>query len=78
VATPEQPSDRPLGQPHPSRLAPGHPRRREILAAHDEAMRGGEPGYDDPETGLYVLTAAYLWERSACCHSGCRHCPYLV
>ncbi|HEY7916531.1 MAG TPA: DUF5522 domain-containing protein [Acidimicrobiales bacterium] len=78
MATPEKPSDRSLGQPHPSRLAPGHPRRQEILAAHDEAMRAGEPGYTDPETGLYVLTAAFLQERSTCCHSGCRHCPYLV
>ena len=64
MATPEDPCVRPLGEPHPTRLAPGHPRRREILASHDEAMRRGEPGYADPETGLYVLTAAYLWELS--------------
>jgi len=78
VAAPGQPSDRPLGEPHASRLAPGHPRRAEILAAHEEAVRQGEPGYADPETGLYVLTAAFLRERATCCHSGCRHCPYLV
>jgi len=78
VAAQEQPSGRPLSEPHPSRLDPGHPRRAEILAAHDEAVRQGEPGYTDPDTGLYVLTAAFLAERPTCCHSGCRHCPYLV
>ncbi len=73
----EQLSARPLAEPHPSRLAPGHPRRREILAAHEAAMSRGEPGYADPDTGLYVLTAAFLTSRSTCCQSGCRHCPYL-
>jgi hypothetical protein len=23
-----------------------------------------------------VFTAAYHLKRGACCHSGCRHCPY--
>jgi Family of unknown function (DUF5522) len=69
--------NRPLSEPHPSRLAPDHPRRHEILAAHDAAMRAGEAGYVDPDTGLYVLTAAFLDARSTCCESGCRHCPYL-
>jgi hypothetical protein len=41
-------------------------------------MAGGELGYPDPGTGLFVLTASYLLERATCCHSGCRHCPYLV
>jgi hypothetical protein len=40
-------------------------------------MRRGDPGYLDPESGLFVLTAAYLLERSHCCQSGCRHCPYV-
>jgi Family of unknown function (DUF5522) len=70
-------ADRPLSQPHESRLPRGHPGRAAILAAHQLAMDGGQPGYSDPDTGLYVLTAAYLAERGTCCDSGCRHCPYL-
>lgn len=73
----ERIADRPLEVPHPSRLALDHPRRNEILAVHAEAMRRGDAGYLDPETGLLVLTAAYLAQRSSCCHSGCRHCPYV-
>jgi len=69
-------AQRRLTEPHPSRLAPDHPRRDEILAAHEAAMAAGEPGYDDPITGLWVFTAAYLSDRD-CCESGCRHCPYV-
>jgi hypothetical protein len=71
-------ADRPLTRPHPTRLAPGHPRFDDILRAHTEAMEAGEPGYLDPESGLFVLTAAYLVDRGACCDSGCRHCPYVT
>jgi hypothetical protein len=70
-------SDRPLSEPHPSRLAPGHPHRAEILAAHAEAMARGDSGYIDPDSGLFVLTAAFLAQRGTCCDSGCRHCPFL-
>ena len=49
----------------------------EILAAHETAVDAGEPGYIDPTTGLFVLTAAYLEERGSCCDQGCRHCPYI-
>lgn len=69
--------DRPLSEPHPSRLPPDHPRRAEILAAHQAALDEGQPGYLDPDTGLFVLTAAYLAERGFCCGRGCRHCPYV-
>jgi hypothetical protein len=69
-------AQRPLTEPHPSRLPRDHPRRDEILAAHAAAMEAGEPGYDDPVTGLWVFTAAYLADRD-CCESGCRHCPYV-
>jgi hypothetical protein len=69
---------RPLDEPHPSRLGPDDPGRREILAAHRAAMAASAPGYLDPRTGLYVLTAAFLAERGTCCDRGCRHCPYLV
>jgi hypothetical protein len=71
-------ADRPLEVPHPTRLAPDHPRRDEILAAHGAALHGGDAGYIDPESGLFVLTAAFLAQRSSCCHSGCRHCPYVT
>jgi len=49
---------------------------REALKLHAEACRAGEPGYMDPETGLFVMTSVYLRERGYCCGSGCRHCPY--
>ncbi len=71
-------ADRPLTEPHPSRLPLAHPDRDRILAAHAEAMAGDEPGYLDPDTGLFVLTAAYLRERGECCETGCRHCPYVA
>jgi hypothetical protein len=48
----------------------------EAVAAHERAIEAGEPGYLDPTSGLFVLTAAYLRERGTCCGSGCRHCPY--
>ena len=71
-------ADRTLDQPHPSRLAIDHPSRAGILAAHRAAMDAGSPDYLDPATGLTVFTAATLRDRKYCCHTGCRHCPYLV
>lgn len=68
---------RPLARPHPDRLSPDDPAYKAILAAHEQAMAAGEPGYVDPATGLFVFTAKYLAERGNCCDSGCRHCPYL-
>jgi hypothetical protein len=47
-----------------------------IRAAHDAAVAAGEPGYLDPDSGLFVLTAAHLAAQGRCCGSGCRHCPY--
>lgn len=70
-------SHRGLDEPHPSRLAPDHPLRQQILAAHRAAIDAGEPGYLDPGTGLFVLTAAELAARGTCCERGCRHCPYV-
>jgi hypothetical protein len=69
-------ADRPLAEPHPSRLAPDHPDRAAVLAAHEQALAEGSPHYPDPATGLFVLTAAYLADRGICCGRGCRHCPY--
>ena len=69
---------RPLAEPHPQRLPADHPDRREVLAAHEAALAAGDPGYLDPGSGLFVLTARFLADRGTCCGQGCRHCPYLV
>jgi Family of unknown function (DUF5522) len=74
---PREASGRSDDAPHPSRLDPDHPRRNEIIDAHHAAIVRGDPGYADPETGLTVLTAAFLRDRGECCGTGCRHCPYL-
>lgn len=68
---------RALTEPHPDRLTPDHPRRQEILDAHAVALAGGHAFYEDPDTGLSVLTAGYLAARGTCCGRGCRHCPYV-
>jgi hypothetical protein len=68
---------RSLTEPHPTRLAPDHPRRDAILAAHATALAAGQAGYLDPDTGLFVLTAGFLADRGTCCDRGCRHCPYV-
>jgi hypothetical protein len=64
-------------RPHASRLDPGRSDFGDILAAHEQAVVAGEPGYIDPSTGLFVLTVEYLRARGHCCDQGCRHCPYL-
>lgn len=69
-------ADRALSEPHVNRLPADHPRRTEILAAHDQALMAGEAGYRDPASGFFVMTAAYLAARGSCCGNGCRHCPY--
>ena len=66
-----------IARPHPSRCDPARDDYGAILAAHEAAVRAGEPTYRDPLTGLAVLTAAALAERGVCCDSGCRHCPFL-
>lgn len=72
----DRPRPEPL-VPRPDRLAVDHPRRAAILAAHDAAIAAGEPGYLDPATGLFVITAVTHLHRGTCCGSGCRHCPYV-
>jgi hypothetical protein len=71
-------ADRRFDEPHPLRLAPDHPDRGAILAAHARALANSEPGYLDPSSGLFVLTAAFLADRATCCGRGCRHCPYVL
>lgn len=63
--------------PHPSRLAPDHPRYAEILARHAAAIARGDDAYVDPGSGLFVMTARWLAERGTCCDQGCRHCPFV-
>jgi hypothetical protein len=46
------------------------------LSPHDEAIARGEPGYLDPDTGLFVMTSAHHQKRGYCCNSNCRHCPF--
>lgn len=70
-------AERPLTEPHSSRLAPDDPARAELLAAHAAALEAGESGYLDPSSGLFVLTAGFLAARGTCCGRGCRHCPYV-
>jgi Family of unknown function (DUF5522) len=64
-------------RPHVSRCDPARPDYADILAAHETAVRAGEPTYRDPSTGLAVMTATALAARGECCNSGCRHCPYV-
>lgn len=64
--------------PHPSRLAPGHPRYAEIMALHAAAVASSVPVYRDPASGFTVFTARFLADRGYCCESGCRHCPYVI
>ncbi len=56
--------------------APGRIVSPAAQAAHRSAISAGSGGYVDPESGLFVMTAAYLAERGYCCDNGCRHCPY--
>lgn len=66
-----------LADPHPARLAPDHPSRPQIMAAHRAALLSGRPGYPDPDTGLFVFTSAALAANGRCCRNDCRHCPFL-
>jgi hypothetical protein len=73
----EELADRPLTEPHPSRLPLDAPGRALLLDLHTRALEAGDAGYTDPTSGLFVLTAGYLRDRGYCCERGCRHCPYV-
>eukprot|EP00892_Ulva_mutabilis_P011640 jgi/Ulvmu1/8849/UM049_0031.1 len=45
-------------------------------AEHTAAVKRGDKFYEDPETGLMVMTELLHLSRGRCCGSGCRHCPY--
>lgn len=70
------PMEPPRLVPHPGRLPPERTDYVPIMEAHHAALLAGEPGYVDPASGLFALTARTLWDRGACCSSGCRHCPW--
>ncbi|KAF0292766.1 uncharacterized protein FJT64_000153 [Amphibalanus amphitrite] len=44
--------------------------------AHQRAVEAGHFTYDDPETGLRVLTRLRHFLRGQCCGNACRHCVY--
>ncbi|MEX2292957.1 MAG: DUF5522 domain-containing protein [Acidimicrobiales bacterium] len=52
------------------------PCRSTVLGAHSDAVEAGQPGYLDPVSGLFVITAAEHARRGHCCANDCRHCPY--
>lgn len=74
---PEPLRDDAVARPHRTRFDPAAFGYDAALRAHEAAVRAGQPGYLDPTTGLFVMTAVYLIARGTCCHSGCRHCPFL-
>jgi hypothetical protein len=64
-------------RPHPSRLDPSRKDYEAIIEAHERAVEAGRSTYEDPSTGLLVLTVETHLARGMCCESGCRHCPYM-
>jgi hypothetical protein len=64
-------------RPHPSRFDPASPGHAAAMVAHRAAVAAGQPGYLDPSSGLFVLTAAEHLRRGSCCDRGCRHCPWV-
>ena len=66
-----------LESPHPSRWQPADEQELQaVMRRHRRAVDRHEAGYEDPRSGLFVLTASYLVARGWCCERGCRHCPY--
>jgi hypothetical protein len=49
---------------------------KEIHRRHGEAVARMKLMYDDPATGLKVLTRLKHFTRNECCGSACRHCVY--
>lgn len=65
-----------LDVPKPDRFSKDRVDFAKSMAAHHKASVDDDPGYPDPTTGLFVMTATYLRDRGWCCDRGCRHCPY--
>jgi hypothetical protein len=66
-----------IPRPDPSRCSSTRADYGDIIAAHEAAVRRGDPTYRDPRTGFVVLTVAAHLARGECCHNGCRHCPWV-
>ena len=64
--------------PAPDRFPADHPMYEAVIAAHQLSIELDTYGYRDPASGLLVFSAKYLWDRSYCCETGCRHCPYVA
>merc|ERR1712223_228812 len=43
---------------------------------HNEAVKNFHFTYDDPETGLKVITRLRHFLKGTCCGNACRHCVY--
>ena len=67
-----------LVKPIPRRLQGTHTHFVEIMSRHASAVETRLPCYQDPVSGLSVMTAEFLASRNYCCESGCRHCPYVT
>ena len=65
-----------LVDPHAERLSPSSRDYEEICSRHRAAIEAGQAMYEDPSTGLWVMTAGTLWGRP-CCNNLCRHCPHV-
>ncbi|CAG0922045.1 unnamed protein product [Notodromas monacha] len=52
------------------------PAERLIRDLHLKAISEGHFTYDDPETGLKVLTRLRHFLKGRCCGNACRHCVY--
>nr|ADD38375.1 protein C1orf53 [Lepeophtheirus salmonis] len=52
------------------------PRELTIHNAHALAISKGHYTYDDPETGLRVMSRMIHFYRARCCGNACRHCIY--
>lgn len=48
----------------------------DIESCHRRACTAQETFYEDPCTGLSVMTEHSLLKRGSCCGNKCRHCPY--
>eukprot|EP00088_Acartia_fossae_P054737 TRINITY_DN6313_c0_g1_i6.p1 TRINITY_DN6313_c0_g1~~TRINITY_DN6313_c0_g1_i6.p1 ORF type:complete len:149 (-),score=22.03 TRINITY_DN6313_c0_g1_i6:51-497(-) len=49
---------------------------KEIHLAHRTAVEDYHFTYDDPETGLKVITRLRHFLKGTCCGNACRHCVY--
>ena len=47
-----------------------------IHEKHNEAVKNLHFTYDDPDTGLKVITRLRHFLKGSCCGSACRHCVY--